>query len=162
MIETVTLERGQPSQRKRRRTWRSSTSTISPTSCGRSGLEVDEDGGSPTRWELEDYWTKPAIPCGSSGRTRTGGLCRLDPNATRESSAELNMAQFFVMRPYRGLDVAGRAVEQPQRPARTVGSRDHGAEHPGSTLLARARGAAHGFRYWETREHVGEARRGRC
>jgi predicted acetyltransferase len=109
----VTLHRGQPSQRP----------TLDALSqlyihdfmefLRPARLDVGEDGRFADEMHLEDYWTKPDhtvwfIHAGD----KLAGFALINRKTHSGKPADYNMAQFFVMRQYRGLDVAGRAVEQ--------------------------------------------------
>jgi len=109
----VTLHRGQPSQREALANLaqlyiHDFTDFLRP-----ARLDVDEAGRFADEMHLEDFWTKPDHSVWFiRADDKLAGFALLNRKAQSGKPVDHNMAQFFVMRPYRGLDVAGRAVEQ--------------------------------------------------
>jgi predicted acetyltransferase len=113
MIETVTLERGRPEQRTALENLaqlyiHDFTDFLKP-----KRPEVGEDGRFGDEMHMDDYWTKPDHSVWFiRADGRLAGFAMLDAKTRSGAPADYNMAQFFVTRPYRGKDVAARAVEQ--------------------------------------------------
>ena len=158
MTIDVTLHRGQPSQRDALANLaqlyiHDFTDFLRP-----ARLDVDEAGRFADEMHLEDYWTKPDhsvwfIRAGD----KLAGFALVNRKAHSGRQADHNMAQLFVMRQYRGLEVAGRAVEQILN------------AHPGQWEVAIMEQNTPALRFWpkavararishfESQQHVGES-----
>lgn len=113
MIEKVTLERGKPEQRRALDALAQLYIHDFTEFLGPKNLDVGEDGRFDDEMGLEDYWTKPDQSVWFiRADGKLAGFALLDAKTRSGQPADFNMAQFFVTRPYRGKDVAGRAVEQ--------------------------------------------------
>ncbi len=113
MVETVTLERGNPGQRATLDALAQLYIHDFTEFLGPKNLDVGEDGRFGDEMGLEDYWTKPDQSVWFiRADGKLAGFALLDAKTRSGKPADFNMAQFFVTRPYRGKDVAGRAVEQ--------------------------------------------------
>ena len=76
-------------------------------------LAVGEDGRFADEMGLEDYWTKPDHAVWFiRADGKLAGFALLDKRTRSGKPIDFNMSQFFVLRRYRGQDVAGRAVVQ--------------------------------------------------
>jgi predicted acetyltransferase len=148
MVETVTLERGKPEQR----------STLDALAqlyihnftefLGPKNLDVGEDGRFGDEMGLEDYWTKPERSVWFiRADDKLAGFALLDTKTRSGKPADFVMAQFFVLRAWRGKDVAGRAVEQILN------------SHPGQWEIAIMERNAPALRFWPravARANIGE------
>lgn len=113
MIETVTLERGEPEQRTTLDALAQLYIHDFTEFLGPKNLDVGEDGRFGDEIGLEDYWIKPDRSVWFiRADGKLAGFALLDAKTRSGKPADFNMAQFFVIRPYRGKDVAGRAVEK--------------------------------------------------
>jgi predicted acetyltransferase len=153
----ITLHRGEPPQREALANLaqlyiHDFTDFLRP-----ARLDVGEDGCFADEIGMEDYWTKPdhSVWFIRAGE-KLAGFALLNRKAPSGKPADFNMAQFFVMRQYRGLDVASRAVAQILN------------SHPGQWEVAIMEGNRPALRFWpkavararisqfESHEHVGE------
>jgi len=120
-------------------------------------IDLGDDGLYADEMRLEDYWMKADHSVWFiRAENKLAGFALLNREARSGQPADFNMAQFFVTRPYRGLDVAGRAVEQLLN------------MHPGQWEVPIMEGNAPALRFWpkavtrarissyEARSQVGE------
>jgi predicted acetyltransferase len=113
-MTTVTLHPGQPSQRAALEALaqlyiHDFTSFIAPE----NQIDVDEDGRFADEMKLEDYWTRPGHSVWFiRAHGKLAGFALLNASTRSGQLADFNMAQYFVLRRYRGQDVAAQAVEQ--------------------------------------------------
>ena len=111
-IDTVTLERGKKSQRKALENlaqlyMHDFNDFLEPD----GKLDVGEDGRFKDDINLEAYWTKPENSVWFiRADAKLAGFALIDTVTRSGQPADFNMAQFFVSRAYRGLEVASRAV----------------------------------------------------
>ncbi len=158
MISTVTLHRAQPGQRETLASLAQLYMHDFNDFVRPQRLEVGDDGRLNDDIGLEAYWVEPDHSVWFiRADERLAGFALLDRKTRSGEHADFNMAQFFVTRAYRGLDVAGRAVEQLLN------------AHPGQWEVAIMEKNAPALRFWpkavararisdfEMREHVGEA-----
>ena len=111
MVQTVTLERGRPEQRAALEHLAQLYIHDFTDFLGPVRLDVSEDGRFADEMGLEDYWTKPDRSVWFiRADGAIAGFAMLDTKTHSGRPADVNMAQFFVLRPYRGKDVATRAV----------------------------------------------------
>jgi predicted acetyltransferase len=109
----VTLHPGQPSQRATLDALaqlyiHDFTDFIAPE----NQIDVAEDGRFADEMTLEDYWTKPGHSVWFiRADGKLAGFALLNVVTRSGQPADFNMAQFFVLRRYRGKDIAARAVE---------------------------------------------------
>jgi predicted acetyltransferase len=158
MVENVSLERGNPKQRATLEALAQLYIHDFTEFLGPQNLDVGEDGRFGDEMELEDYWTKPERSVWFiHADGKLAGFALLDNKTRSGKPADFVMAQFFVLRAYRGKDVAGRAVEQILN------------SHPGQWEIAIMERNAPALRFWpravararisnfETLRGVGEA-----
>jgi predicted acetyltransferase len=111
MVDMVTLERGRPEQRALLDNLAQLYIHDFTDFLGPTRLDVGEDGRFGDEIGLEDYWTKPDHSVWFiRGDGVPAGFAMLNTRTHSGKPADFNMAQFFVLRPYRGKDVAERAV----------------------------------------------------
>ncbi|HVY89903.1 MAG TPA: GNAT family N-acetyltransferase [Hyphomonadaceae bacterium] len=112
MIETVTLERGHKKQRATLENLaqfyiHDFTDFLGPE----RPIHVNEDGLYPDAMVLKRYWTEPDRSVWFiRADGHMAGFALLNKVTHSGEPADFNMAEFFVLRPFRGKDVAERAV----------------------------------------------------
>ncbi len=107
----VTLERGRPEQRATLDNLAQLYVHDFTDFLGPLRLEIGEDGRFNDQMETEDYWTKPDRSVWFiRADGKLAGFAMLNTKTHSKRPADFNMAQFFVLRPYRGSGVAARAV----------------------------------------------------
>jgi predicted acetyltransferase len=137
MIETVTVERGKPDQRATLNTLAQLYIHDFTEFLGAENLDVGEDGRFDDEIGLQEYWTgsrRSVWFIRADGKL--AGFVLLDSKTRSGKPADFVMAQFFVLRAYRGKDVAGRAVEQILN------------SHPGQWEIAIMERNAPALRFW--------------
>lgn len=137
MVETVTLERGKPEQRATLEALAQLYIHDFTEFLGPKNLDVGEDGRFGDEMGLEDYWAqtdKSVWFIRVDGKL--AGFALLDNKTRSGKPADFVMAQFFVLRAWRGKDVAGRAVEQILN------------SHPGQWEIAIMERNAPALRFW--------------
>jgi predicted acetyltransferase len=157
-MTNITLHPGQPSQRATLDALaqlyiHDFTSFMTPE----SQLDIGEDGRFADEMTLEDYWTKPDHSVWFiRADGKLAGFALLDKRTRSGQPVDFNMSQFFVLRRYRGQDVAARAVE------------DLLNRHPGQWEVAIMERNAPALRFWpkavsrahisgyEKQEHAGD------
>src|SRR5262249_31552488 len=74
-------------------------------------MQVGEDGLYPDVMRLKRYWTEPDKSVWFiRAEGQLAGFALLNAQTHSGQPADFNMAEFFVLRPFRGKDVAERAV----------------------------------------------------
>lgn len=109
----VTLHRGQRSQRRALENLAQLYIHDFTDFLGPQNLDVGEDGLFADEMHLDDFWKRPGHSVWfTRADDKLAGFALLNTSTHSGEPADFNMAQFFVIRSYRGKNVAARAVEQ--------------------------------------------------
>jgi predicted acetyltransferase len=111
MVAAVKLERASPGQRGVLASLAQLYIHDFTDFLGPTRLDVGEDGRYADEMGLENYWSQPDHSVWFiRADAALAGFALLNARTHSGRRADFNMAQFFVLRPYRGKDVAARAV----------------------------------------------------